>query len=137
MCSRLSLAILAIAMPLLAANSRARPADGNVQIINVTAKKYEFNPSPIRVKQGAHVQLRVTATDHVHGIIIDEFPQGSSRTEDPGLVFSSSKQCLRIEKGQTQVLDFVARTPGTYPLRCCVHCGWNHRSMKGQLIVDP
>lgn len=137
----LTLPILIAVTLVLAASSVARPAaqpaDANVQVIDVTAKKYEFNPSPIRVKQGAHVQLKVTATDHVHGIKIDEFPEGSDRKGNPGLVFSSSKDCLRIEKGQTQIVEFVAQTPGTYPFRCCVHCGWDHRSMKGQIVVEP
>jgi heme/copper-type cytochrome/quinol oxidase subunit 2 len=115
----------------------ARSADENVQVVDVTARKYEFDPSPIRVKQGAHVQLKVTATDHVQGVKIDEFREGSDRRGNPGLVFSSSKDCLRIEKGQTQTVELVAQTPGTYQLRCCVHCGWDHRKMKGKLIVEP
>lgn len=133
---RLLIAILVLTLGLTASAS-ARPAPDNVQVIEVTAKKYEFNPSPIRVKQGAHVQLKVTATDHVHGLKIDEFPEGSDRKGNPGLVYSSSNDCLRIEKGQTQVLEFTAQTPGTYQIRCCVHCGFSHRSMKGQLIVEP
>lgn len=132
----LALAILTFATLVFAANNVA-PADPDVQVIDVTAKKYEFNPTPIRVKQGARVQLRITATDHAHGFIIDNFPQGSDGKGDPGLVFTASTDCLRIEKGQTQTLEFVARAPGTYRLRCCVHCGWDHRSMKGQLIVEP
>lgn len=135
--SRLSVAILIAATLVLAASTAARPADDNVQVINVTAKKYEFDPSPIRVKQGAHVQLKVTATDHVHGLWIDELPDSANGKGSPGLIFTSVKGCLRVEKGQTQTLDFIAQTPGTYEMRCCVHCGWNHRSMKGQLIVEP
>jgi hypothetical protein len=38
-------------------------ASGGVQVIEVTAKKYEFNPSPIRVKQVTKVQLKIRATD--------------------------------------------------------------------------
>lgn len=135
--SRPSIAVLIAAALMLAASSAARPADNNVQIIEVTAKKYEFSPSPIRVKVGTHVQLKVTATDHVHGLKIDEYPEGSDRKGGPGLVYAASKDCLRVEKGQTQTLEFTAQTAGTYEMRCCVHCGWSHRSMKGQLIVEP
>jgi len=43
----------------------ARPANAAqenqaVQVIEVTAKKYEYSPSPIRVKLGAKVQLKIT-----------------------------------------------------------------------------
>lgn len=111
-------------------------ASGNVQVIEVTAKRYDFTPSPIRVKQGTKVELKITATDHSHGFKIQEFPEGNKATS-PGLVFSSPQDCLKIEEKQTQTIEFLAQTAGTYPFRCCVHCGWHHRSMKGELIVEP
>jgi cytochrome c oxidase subunit 2 len=106
----------------------------NVQVITMTAKKYEFNPSPIRVKAGTRVELKITAIDHVHGFSINDMPEGSNQA---GLIFSTPRGCQRIEKGQTVTVEFVAKAPGTYPFRCCVHCGWRHRSMKGELIVEP
>ncbi|HET7750246.1 MAG TPA: cupredoxin domain-containing protein [Terriglobales bacterium] len=110
-------------------------ATQGVQTIDVTAKKYEFIPSTIRVKQGANVQLKITATDHAHGFQISEAPQGSK--EKAGLVFSSPQKCHKIEKGETATLEFVAQTAGTYPFKCCVHCGLHHGAMKGQLVVEP
>jgi heme/copper-type cytochrome/quinol oxidase subunit 2 len=107
------------------------------QVIEVTAKKYEFSPSPIRVKQGTKVQLKITATDHVHGFRIATIPDGGDTNGKPGLVLSSGEGCNRIEKGQTATIEFVAQTPGTYPFKCCVHCGWHHRSMHSELIVEP
>jgi len=108
-----------------------------VQVVEMTAKKYEFDPSPVRVKRGARVQLKITATDHVHGFNLRPFPEGARPTDPQGLVFSSPQGCQRIEKHQTVAIEFVAQTPGTYPFKCCVHCGWHHRSMKGELIVEP
>ena len=121
----------------------ARPSNapassaGDVRVITVTAKKYEFDPSPIRVKAGTRVQLKITATDHAHGFSIKDSPDGANDSSKTGLIFSSSPGCLKIEEGQTATVEFVAQTPGTYSFRCCVHCGWHHRSMKGQLIVEP
>jgi len=129
----LGLASSTLAMPL----NMAPGATEGTQIIDVRAKKYEFNPSPIRVKQGTRVQLKITATDHVHGFRITEFPEGAETNGKAGLVFSSRQDCRRIEKGQTETIEFVAQTPGTYPFKCCVHCGWEHRRMKGKLIVEP
>ena len=120
---------------------RAWPSGGNseesVQTIEVTAKKYEFNPSPIRVKQGSRVQLKIRATDHAHGFRISEMPEGGDAKGKPGLVFASAQDCTKIEEGKTETVEFVAQTPGTYAFRCCVHCGWRHRGMKGMLIVEP
>ena len=119
-----------------AANT-AHQAGESVKVIEVTAKKYEFDPSPIRVKQGTKVQLKITATDHTHGFRISELADGADPKAGPGLVFSSAPDCLKIEKGQTATVEFVAKTPGTYPFKCCVHCGWKHGDMKGELIVEP
>jgi len=57
------LLLVAMTIPL---RSRVAPgwAPESAQVIDVTAKKYEFSPSPIRVKQGTKVQLKITATDH-------------------------------------------------------------------------
>jgi heme/copper-type cytochrome/quinol oxidase subunit 2 len=141
--SQLHMSILLAATLGLAGSTFARPlnmspaATDGTQVIDVRAKKYEFNPSPIRVKQGTRVQLKITATDHVHGFRITEFPDGVDTKGKAGLVFSSPQDCRRIEKGQTETIEFVAQTPGTYPFKCCVHCGWEHRTMKGELIVEP
>ena len=112
-------------------------ATPGVQTINVIAKKYVFIPSTIRVKQGTRVQLRITATDHAHGFQISEAPKGSKSKEKTGLVFSSPQKCSKIEKGQTATIEFVAQAAGTYPFKCCVRCGFHHRAMKGELVVEP
>ena len=115
----------------------APQADQEVQVIEVSAKKYEFSPSPIRVKQGSKVQLRITALDKTHGFKINLKPDGQDKKGDPGLIFSSNDECFRLEKGVPTVVQFVARTPGTYSFHCCNHCGIGHSGMKGQLIVEP
>jgi len=117
--------------------ARAPEGTAGVQVIEVTAKKYEFSPSPIRVKQGAHVQLKITATDHAHGFKIKPQPEGTHPADSPGLIFSSTQSCERIEKHQTETIEFVAKTAGTYPFKCCTFCGWHHKSMKGEPIVEP
>lgn len=118
-------------------SAQAPGGSGDVQVVEVTAKKYEFNPSPIHVKQGARVQLKITATDHAHGFKVSPFPEGGRPTDNPGLIFSSPQSCMRIEKHQTSTIEFVAKTAGTYAFKCCTYCGWHHRAMKGELIVEP
>jgi cytochrome c oxidase subunit 2 len=113
-----------------------RESEG-AQVITVAAKKYEFDPSTIRVKQGTRVQLKITATDHAHGFKIKPVPEGVHAPGNPGLLFSSPQGCQEIEKHQTATIEFVAQTAGTYPFKCCRVCGWHHRAMKGELIVEP
>jgi|SRR5271154_1024872 len=120
----------------------ARPAntaqaDQSVQVIEVTAKKYEYSPSPIRVKLGAKVQLKITSLDRTHGFKINLYPDGADAKGDPGLIFSSNDDCFKIEPAAPTVVEFVAHTAGTYSFHCCNRCGLGHGGMKGQLIVEP
>lgn len=131
-------ALLVLTSGAVPSSSRPLPApDSGVQVIAVTAKKYEFDPASIHVKQGAKVELRITATDHTHGFRIGAYPEGGEGVGHAGLVFSTPVGCQRIEKGQTATVAFTAQMPGTYPFKCCVHCGLHHGSMKGELIVEP
>jgi heme/copper-type cytochrome/quinol oxidase subunit 2 len=124
-------------LPSLPGRTLADTQTQGIQVVEITDKKYEFDPSPIRVKQGARVQLKITATDHAHGFKINSFPEGSPSNGAPGLVFSSPQSCQKIAKHETVSIEFVAQTAGTYAIRCCVVCGWHHRAMKGELIVEP
>ncbi len=139
----LSLSLLLATAAALMSSAVARNANQSsaatqgVQTIDVTAKKYEFIPATIRVKQGTSVQLKITATDHTHGFQISDAPKEADGKGKAGLVFSNPQKCSKIEKGQTATIEFTAQTPGTYPFKCCVHCGLHHGAMKGELIVEP
>ena len=82
-------------------------ADQEVQVIEISAKKYEYTPSPIRLKRGAKVQLRITALDRAHGFRINLNPDGSDKKSDAGLIFSSNDDCFKLEKGIPTVVEFV------------------------------
>jgi cytochrome c oxidase subunit II len=119
--------------------SGSRPVlaqNGSVQVIEVTAKKYEYSPAPIRVKSGAKIQLKITAADHDHGFSILTVPDGADSNGSAGLVFTSPQECWQLKKGETTTIEFLAQTPGTYSFKCCHTCGLGHRGMKGQLVVD-
>jgi cytochrome c oxidase subunit 2 len=108
-----------------------------VQVIEVTAKKYEYTPSPIRVKPGAQVQLKITSLDKTHGFKITPYPDGAEPKGGPGLIFASDSDCFKIEKDAPTMIQFFPRTAGTYSFHCCNRCGTGHGGMKGQLIVEP
>jgi len=108
---------LACILCLLSASAQQAPP---VREIKMTAKKYEFNPEEIPVKQGERVRLLVTATDRKHGFQIEAL---GLKTELP--------------EGKETAVEFTADKPGTYEFKCSVRCGWRHGSMKGRLIVEP
>jgi cytochrome c oxidase subunit 2 len=114
----------------------ALASNDSAQVIQVTARKYEYSPAPIHVKRGAKIQLMITAIDHDHGFSIFPVPDGADSNGPAGLVFTSPQECWQVKKGETTTIEFQAQTPGTYSFKCCHVCGLGHRGMKGQLVVD-
>ena len=107
--------ILGIALAAVALLTAQTAADE----IKVTAKKYEFSPSVIKVKQGAHVRLVITAADHDHGFKLEAF---------------QINQLLK--KGEATTVEFTADKAGTFPFACSHYCGFGHKRMKGELVVE-
>ncbi|MFZ0522882.1 MAG: cupredoxin domain-containing protein [Candidatus Acidiferrales bacterium] len=107
------------------------------RVIEVSAKKYEFTPAEIHVKQGARVELKVHSVDETHGMKIDVYPEGAKDKSKPGLLFDHPETNGKVEKNVDQALDFVAVEPGTYDFKCAKLCGMGHRHMQGKLIVEP
>jgi cytochrome c oxidase subunit II len=110
--------------------------DQKVQVIEVIAKKYKYSPSPVLLKSGTKIQLKITATDHDHGFKISAVPDGALPNGAAGLIFSSAQDCWQLKKEETTTIEFLAQTAGTYTFKCCHTCGLGHRSMKGQIIVE-
>jgi cytochrome c oxidase subunit 2 len=90
-----------------------------VHEIQVTLKKYEFNPGTLRVKKGERVRLILAAADHDHGFKLDEFDVSQ-----------------KVQKGTTATVEFIADKAGTFQFRCSNVCGLGHRGMKGTLVVQ-
>src|ERR1700730_1180831 len=114
-----------------------RATSQDVQVIEIAAKKYQYSNSPIHVKVGTKVQLKITAIDHDHGFKIGSIPDGASSSDKTGLIFTSEQECWQLKKGETAMIEFVAQTPGTYSFKCCHTCGLGHKGMKGQIVVGP
>jgi len=112
-------ALISVALLLVVVGLAAQQAPP-VREIKMTAKKYEFSPAEIRVKQGERVRLLITATDRRHGLALEAL---GLKTELP--------------EGKETAVEFTAPKPGAYEFKCSVRCGWRHGSMKGRLIVEP
>ena len=94
-------------------------APNHIKEFTVIAKKYEFNPSEIRVKQGDTVRITLAPKDATHGFMIKEY----------GINISA-------KKGETKQVEFLADKTGTFVFRCSVFCGLGHFKMQGKLIVE-
>lgn len=133
----ISVAIALILPHMLSLRGFVLAQDQQTQVIELAAQKYEYSPAPVRVKAGTKVRLKITATDHDHGLKVEPVPDGTQPSGKPGLVFASSQDCWLLKKGETTTIDFFALIPGTYTFKCCHTCGLGHRGMKSQIIVDP
>jgi len=89
------------------------------QTVEMTARKFEFIPAEVHVKQGTLVTLEVQSTQGTHGIAIDRF---------------SIDELL--DEGVKKTIIFYAAQPGEIPFRCSHFCGLGHLSMKGKFIVE-
>jgi cytochrome c oxidase subunit II len=109
----------------------------SLQIIEITAKNYEFIPSEIRVRKGARVQIRLRTADRAHGLALEIYPEGARADGHPGLIFAHRQDSAKVEHDRERVIEFVADRTGTYDFKCSVQCGLlGHGRMKGKLIVD-
>ena len=109
--------ILTIVFALLAGTGRLLAAE--TKTFQITAKKYEFIPDTISVKQGDEVILQVTAADREHGIGIEELNIDQA-----------------LPQGETVTIEFVADKKGEFTISCTKFCGWGHFGMKAKLIVS-
>ena len=130
-------AVLGIAVSLAGEQQGpTQTAAPQVKVIEMTAKKYDYTPSEIRVKKGTRVQLRVRAIDRTHGFKIALYPEGAGESGAPGLKFDPQQDNWKLTENEERIIEFVAERAGNYPFKCSVFCGMGHRGMKGVLIVE-
>jgi cytochrome c oxidase subunit II len=93
-------------------------ADEAKQVIRITAKRYEYDPSTITIKKGIPVALEFTSLDRLHGF------------NGPGMGIRSD-----IASGKVIILRFVPQKTGTFPFHCDIFCGSGHEGMTGTIVV--
>lgn len=89
------------------------------RVIKIVAKKFDFVPSEIHVKQGETVVLQFTAPEVPMGFNLADF--GVRTDIMPGKVAS-----LRITPDKV----------GSFTFLCDVFCGSGHEDMSGTLVVS-
>ena len=110
-----SFAIAALAV----GDSRPSAQTTEPRIIEITARRFAFEPPEVEATVGERLQLVVRSADGVHGLEIKK---------------------LKIKKevprgGEPVTIDFTATTEGSFPILCSEYCGNGHNDMSGMLIV--
>jgi cytochrome c oxidase subunit 2 len=88
------------------------------KVIDITAKKYEFSPSQITLKQGEPVILRLTSADRVHGFMSRPL-----------------KIDTDITPGKTADVAVTPTVGGNFTIICDHYCGIGHGNMKMKVTV--
>jgi len=101
-----------------ASGSAAPPADPRV--IDVIARRFEFEPSVVTVTVGEPVRLMVRSEDGLHGFEIKKF--------------KVNKDIPR--GGEAMIINFTPNAVGEFPIMCSEYCGDHHEDMKGMLVVQ-
>jgi cytochrome c oxidase subunit II len=89
------------------------------RVIEITAKRFAFDPARIEVRQGEPLRLLVKSADGPHGFSIE---------------------ALKIDKeidrgGKPVTIDFTPKDVGEFEILCSVDCGRGHTNMAGTLVV--
>ncbi len=97
------------------------PIEKPDQIILITAERFTFTPSKIKVKKGSLVEIVLRSEDTDHGFRLE------SANIDK-IIPPEGKGRLRIQ--------FRAKRTGRYPFECSRPCGAGHNLMRGEIIVE-
>jgi len=98
---------------------QAEGGRGEPRVIEVLAKRFEFEPSRIEVEEGETVRLMVRSADGMHGVGIKKF-----------------KVAEEVPRGGVPVtIEFTATAVGEFDIMCSQFCGKGHNDMRGKLVV--
>ena len=89
-----------------------------VRVVQVKARRFQFEPSTIVVRHGETVRLEVTSQDVTHGMGIKDFDIN-----------------VTLPPGEPQTVTFTVGEAGSHHVHCSVFCGPGHSQMHGEIVV--
>lgn len=90
------------------------------RVISITAERFAFNPSKVKVKQGEVIELVLTSDDTDHGF----------RVPGAGIDVAIPPN----GRGEARV-RFTAGAKGKFVIECSRPCGAGHNLMRGLIEV--
>lgn len=91
------------------------------KIVSITAERFAFSPSKVKLKQGMVVEFVITSDDTDHGFRI------------PGANIDAA--IPQQGKGELRI-RFVAKEKGVFSFECSRACGAGHNLMRGTIVVE-
>lgn len=90
------------------------------RVIRITAERFVFTPSRIKVEVGEEVELRLESDDTGHGF---------------RLVGTDTNVVIPKRGGGEASVIFKAEKPGRLTFECSRLCGAGHHFMRGEIVV--
>lgn len=94
-------------------------AQGTPRVVEITAKRFEFTPKEITLKQGETVTLRLATEDVTHGFFMKTLGIDSV-----------------IEPGHPTEITITPQTTGSFTTICDHFCGEGHGNMHMKIVVE-
>jgi cytochrome c oxidase subunit II len=91
----------------------------DVQIVEIAAERFSFNPSEIRVKGGTRLEIRLTSEDTMHGFRI----------------IGTDIDLELPKRGRGVASVMFQPAAGRYTFECSRLCGAGHSFMRGVIIA--
>src|SRR5512146_1580972 len=111
--SRMTLVVLALGVTARSASAH------EPRVINLTAKRFEFSPSEVRLKKGEPVTLRIASADVTHGLYLKALGIDAE-----------------IRPGKTTEVSLTPQVAGRFTAICDHFCGAGHGNMHMDFIVE-
>ena len=115
----LALAMLTSVLVTEGAVSRATASAQETKVIEITAERFTFTPSEIRVKAGTRLEIRLQSDDTAHGFHI----------------VGTDVDVELPKRGRGVATVTFQPQPGRYTFECSQVCGAGHEFMRGVIIA--
>ncbi|HEU5297536.1 MAG TPA: cupredoxin domain-containing protein [Burkholderiaceae bacterium] len=92
---------------------------GEPRVIELTARRFVYEPSEITLKAGERVVIAIKSVDFVHGMNIPDLGKR-----------------LDLVPGRVTRLELAPTAPGVIDFVCDNFCGDGHEQMHGRFVVS-
>jgi cytochrome c oxidase subunit II len=101
-------------------SDRADARQQDAQVVEITAERFTFTPSEIRVKAGTRLEIRLRSDDTAHGFRI----------------MGTDIDVELAKRGRGVKTVTFEPGPGRYTFECSQLCGAGHEFMRGVIIAE-
>jgi cytochrome c oxidase subunit II len=115
----LALVVIIGAVVAESAGSRPAAAAQDTRVVEITAERFSFTPSEIRVKAGTRLEIRLESDDTAHGFHI----------------VGTDVDIELPKRGRGTATVTFQPQAGRYTFECSQVCGAGHQFMRGVIIA--